>query len=122
MARRNSMTVSEILTWAWFYKILCDGIISPWACNLLSVTTPVDDISIYVRPSTQWHVQGGGRGCYSTPPPGPEGKVINWGEPEQAPHKRESCNFLYISITYRIVLNSRPGVYFLPEVLDPALI
>ena len=23
---------------------------------------------------------------------------------------------------YRIVLNSRPGVYFLPEVLDPALI
>ena len=24
--------------------------------------------------------------------------------------------------TYRIVLNSGPGVYFLPEVLDPALI
>ena len=29
--------------------------------------------------------------------------------------------FGYICV-YRIVLNSGPGVYFLPEVLDPALI
>ena len=70
MARKHErdwMTVSEILTWAWFYKILCDGIISPRACNLLSVTPPVDDISIYVRPSGMSRV--GAEGAIAPPRP-----------------------------------------------------
>ena len=31
-------------------------------------------------------------------------------------------HYTYMHTVYRIVLNSGPGVYFLPEVLDPALI